>query len=409
MTRLSQIPVGLDWLAQFEDADKGIAKYMLDSLELVSSDLVRNTITAQIRQLSVSKPAALYAVTKRARGHPFFLDDGRAYNDVHRPRGSANLATTMIFELSREAPQLFLDHPPFKTLSQLSRFNLVLVDDACASGNRVAGMLRWLFENEKISSRLSSGHLDAHVIAYAVSDMAQEKATTALPGQGHPLRPRRSGRIFFHYERKIRYQAWAPGTPEMYLEQMRRVCIGYAKRHKLPRKRRLGYGDTMSHIVFEHSAPNNLPAIVNCTSKTWRPLFDDRSVSSVARAAFSLPSHDCATQQERRAVLEGVLGKPGQHDGRRISQFRLLLVAMLRYQRMQSLTHVLGISEGRVQEFIGLAQEHGLVESGRLTPHGRRLARAMLAKVAVEQGHDGLTEIDYMPRSFRAGQRQVQK
>jgi hypothetical protein len=238
---------------------------------------------------------------------------------------------------------------------------------------------------------------------------------SALPGSSHPNRKRRKDRVEFHYQRLIRAGGeWAPGTPKQYQTEIRRICSHYADLHNLSTRRKLGFGDKLSYVVFEHSAPNNLPAIFNCKSKTWIPIFDDRSVGSEVRASFDKESLGSAETEANSRVLELLLGKPRPNEGEWISEFRLVLLALTRFRRIKSIAHVLGLSTKKVEGVLNLAETHGLVlklaeprgaiTSGHLTAYGRAMARK-LSKPKKSHADLVLTTTPYMPSSFRAGQR----
>lgn len=393
---------------------------MLDTLTLVKTEDFREWARQQLNSLHglIQQPLALYAVTKPDPHTPFFniKKKGQAADSRRAAAGSATVVASLIFELSREAPH-FLAHPSIEDLRHHRIKNIVLIDDSSVSGGRLSEYTSWFLGrnnitskySEKLRSWLSGGLIDLHILTYSITEIAQTAVLNSLPGSKHPNRRRRPGRLTFHYEQLIRSGGdWSPGTPKQYRLEIPRISRHYADKHGLPSFRALGFEETLSYVVFEHSAPNNLPAIFNCRSKSWTPMFENRSVGTSVRIAFQ---HRSTDPENNMRILEYLLEQPHSTERRWISDFRLLLFALTRYQRTESLVHTLGMHPKKITDLLNLASYHGLVVGARLTAYGRAITRRITNKTPARSrpqnfsltGHPA-----YVPSSFRADQRRLQ-
>lgn len=394
------------WLRQFLPPDRETARYMLATIHLVSNTHLQRTLARSIGEI-VSKgggrSTAAYIVRKGV-GQTYFDDNGLPPTRPAAGLGSEEICMAAILAASRSSSKV-LDHPTIDDLRKHKVRNIVFVDDASGSGKRIADFARAFCASKTIKSWLSGGIVDLHVACYATTARARGKVEQALPGHAHADRKRRAGRLSFKYEKEIRQGAWTPGTTIVTRENIRRICKEYANKNNLPNTRALGFRKTLSYVVFENSCPNNVPAILNCESPSWVPLFKDRAVP-----ASLTPHFGAVTEQEAMTnEIQRVVGELRHSNTSSPQAVALVLVlkALTRVKRSEAIAFHTGLSVPVVDETLELGIRLGFVvpKRSRLTELGRAEVHRLTGRTQ-RRPPSAIGKI-YVPLSFRAGQRTV--
>jgi len=138
----------------------------------------------------------------------------------------------------------------------------------------------------------------------------------------------------------------------------------------------LGYKKTKGMIVFEHSAPNNLPSILWKVARGWKPLFPNRSVPVELADYFKLPPVETIIEESLRK-----LGQIKLADGRWILQAsplikKIILVLGALSKKTKSLERISDftcIPSVEIKKIIIHCREWGLVDRfNKLTNEGLR-------------------------------------
>lgn len=264
------------WLSQFNAGQRQVAKMLLSRVRFVSRDEFSSWLSRAVGRLPSEEVQALYSVRKLAEDQSSFWD--LSGDPVVRPGaslGSEDLVYSLISNLVRSSNGVLLDHPSLSTLKNQRVRSYVLIDDSIGSGDRVFGFINAMLEHPTFLSWWSFGWAKIHVISFARPREAEAKIITKVRGSDHGKHQfRKSEKIDFASE--IVYEVgWYEARWGEQYDQVIDLC-----RHqtKIPKKRRLGYGNVMANIAFHHSVPNNLPGVLWCNNKKWQGLMPGRTI-----------------------------------------------------------------------------------------------------------------------------------
>ena len=146
------------------------------------------------------------------------------------------------------------------------------MDDAIGSGKRISSFIKLMTNNKTFMSWWNGGFITIHILSFACTYQAKELIIKNTPGSNHGKRKKRVGeKIKFSseiiYDSYNLHHRWGSNCDSI-LELCKSIKkIGFP----------LGYGNTMSNLVFFHSVPNNIPGILFHKTKKWNPLFENRS------------------------------------------------------------------------------------------------------------------------------------
>jgi len=158
---LATFPESVAWLNRFDDEDRETATLLLQRLRCISPTVFHNEGRGlfEAAATSLDTPIALYAAREMTPATAYFSDKRRRPIIVDLSKGvgsegnSAYLATT----LARERPDVFLNHPPIATLKKKLCRSIVVFDDVCGSGKRVAEFISAILMEKTLKSWLSGG------------------------------------------------------------------------------------------------------------------------------------------------------------------------------------------------------------------------------------------------------------
>ena len=285
--RLSEHPLSQKWLAQFHTPeDRGLAAQLLNQLKLVSTREfeagIEQGLTDLQRKLGVT--IAVYPIAPTISGEivgydPFTgaipKDENCHSREVGRRRkfGSEDRVGHLLAKLQerfrRGTGASSIECIP--TLAQLRTQgiqHIVLVDDVCGSGTRIADY--WRAIPRRIKSLLSLKRYELWIVLYAITPKGKAALLRAMPH----FPP--SHLITVLPEADLR---------GLLSTELCTLCVNYAKLIDMESSG-LGFRGSSCPIVFEHGCPNNLPVILWANRKDWKGLFPNRSIPTDLRSWF---------------------------------------------------------------------------------------------------------------------------
>lgn len=422
------------WLRQINDpADQDLARRLLEKLVFVSATNFQKDLWSLIdskfpapatvafyieRELDKVKPRWPYkrpdgrphrmsrrciaqpmyqqVQTKRGAGlPPRWTAQGSGLPAVKSPTnlrqdiGSEGVVATIISKLCKVRGKRFALQPHTNDLAKGRASTLVIVTDFIGSGKRSYDMLDSLWRVATIRSWHSSGYRKLAVVAYSGTQAGIKKV------QGHPCRPD------VHIALKCLTVAAAFSAPSR--AQVVDLCGRIPERSKSP----LGFLNTGALIAFEHSCPNNVPAMFvesgRYQGRAWQPLFPSRTT-------VQLDQGDAAAREPHADALESLrLGGIAKNEAFLASNQSqqdvvTLLAAVYRGRRETAdLVAASCLPFARVTSaFDEALRGHLLTTSGRLTHKGHALISAMNRGASAFAPSHRAPDPYYYPSSLRA-------
>ena len=381
--KLSEHPLGVSWLNQFDARDIHCARLLLDTLKLVSHTDFESSVSKTVHTIC-DETAGYIAL--------FTLDEKRIASNS-KPGSAGRLAHTLT-NLGRLRPDRILVHPSQDEMRSKKVKHIVLVEDFVGSGKRIKDFWN-AWASKATKSWLSYHACQLWLAGYAIHDDGLNAACERITY----LRPER---VRF----EVRLISAARYWPEVVLEFLERN----ASRTDLriyPR----GFGHIAAPIIFQHGCPDNSPVVLWKSGTTFRALFPERGIPVALNVCFQ-ETGDSARGPE-------LLWNSGQHKlalsliheikGKKRSEEYLLLLTvlglLLRGVTATNLAKVMTAESSRVRHLLEKARELGLVgHDGSVTLFGRdivnRSRKSFLATPDVSR--PSLNRgCDYVPKQFR--------
>lgn len=377
---------------------------MLDSIELVGQDALRNGLSQLIEKLAegVDKPIALVPVRELGRGQRYFQTGRDAPARLLLPQsfpGSEALVASMLTGVRRAdgTARTFVEAPSLRNMRGARCGTILLVDDFSGSADRIRDFYRGFRAHPTLRSWASYHRIEYHVACFAATQMALRKLE----------------RIFG--EDRVHLHMMCPTIPTRgwdadQVARVKRLCADYASSTLLCDP--LGYSGTGGLLAFSHSAPNNLPVILwqqfRAGHPGWKPFFIGKGVPEDIRALFSLTDAERQRESAARQLRQPRLALvdwsllPSQET----QNMMMVLAAIARCPRDRHLVAQLtGLSLPAVRRAADLCITLKLIDrSFHLTDRGRSELRH--ARKVTLPGDDfqlnGSGE-PYYPQQLRAG------
>ncbi|WP_052660531.1 phosphoribosyltransferase-like protein [Acinetobacter calcoaceticus] len=267
-----------EWLSQFDEDEKELALLMLSKLKFVSRDTYASWLQTEIVKLIPNIKYALYSVRKLEEDEnkkflPYWNDLGDISKRPASSQGSEDFIYSLISSYRKAHNNLF-EHCSLDELRENKIKNLVLIDDAIGSGERVYSFINSMLNNKTFKSWWSLGLINFHVYSFTRNTNAQSNIIKNVIGSDHSTRKhRKSKKIYFYskynYSHNLEVR-WGDRVTDII-----KLCESKTKIYKKGRK---GHGDVMSNIVFYHSIPNNIPGMFWYSSDNWTPIFPNRTL-----------------------------------------------------------------------------------------------------------------------------------
>lgn len=269
-----------EWLSQFPENKKPIAKLLLSRLKFVS----RDSYSEWLNQIIVSKidnssNVALYSIrklTQESDSKIVYWDKDR--QPIRRPGdslGSEDLVYSLISNLARLYKDNLLDHPSLIKLKSKRIRDYILIDDSIGSGDRVVEFINSMLNHPTFLSWWSLGWVKIHIISFARTVEAEKNILMNIKGSTSSKRKiKKSSKITFMskivYQRSDLHHRWGENYEQIY-----ELC---KTQKKIRSWARLGYGNVFSNIIFYHSVPNNIPGVIWFENSNWKSLMPHRAL-----------------------------------------------------------------------------------------------------------------------------------
>ncbi|MFT6833995.1 MAG: hypothetical protein ACJA0H_000021 [Francisellaceae bacterium] len=371
---ISAIPSAQKWLSQFLPQDKPIAEKLLNQLVYISTDDVVSALGEHISALIVEcDKVAIFPVRELIRQNEsyFKLGDDDAIpvvqpNDI--TLGSEAFVSNLVTQLGRRnrekviSPEGNTLNPTINNLRTEKVDSLILVDDLIGSGNRTKEFLESVYQHPTIRSWLSGKHLEIHIVSY----MASEKGKRIVEKW-----------CAKHKKTTLHVLNKCPML-NVNDEALIDLCKRYVdKKEKLP----IGYGSNPVRVVFSHSAPNNLPALLfrdrtNLKSKdaslrphitSWKALFPRRALTEALKTELSEAKPNTSLQQQLIELLIIVSLNPGininllnHHFSGNDGQKNICKVRCIKFGWLREINSQLFLTENGERELIFINKNKNL-------------------------------------------------
>jgi hypothetical protein len=263
------------WLSQFNSYDIFTAKSLLSHLLFISRDDYSQWLIDKLDSYT-STLCAVYAVRKFSKqAKCLWKSNGSVQPRPAQTQGSEDLVASVIANANRQYNNCFIDHPSLQMLREKKIHHIILIDDSIGSGKRIADFIDLMINNKTFLSWWSYGFITISIISYARTIQSEKYILGRLVGSDHGIREhRKSDKLKF--DCNIVYDAldisyrWGSNSQEVLS-----LCNN---NRKIVKDRRKGFGGVMGNLIFYHSVPNNIPGMLYSTSRSWKPLFPNRSL-----------------------------------------------------------------------------------------------------------------------------------
>lgn len=345
-----------NWVNQFRSQDRNTAEAMLAYLRFVSRDDFSEWVSSKLVELEQGDLTGIYAVRKHASSaKSIWNNQGATLPRPASTSGSEDFVQSLIGIVCRNSNGKLLDSPSLNLLRKHKVRRICLVDDSIGSGNRISTYLRLAFSNPTFMSWWSYGWIEIDILTFSRFWKAECRIISSIPGSSDSRRVRPvSSKISFRSKIVFDDDDFSGRWGEDY-EKIVNVCNGVTCIK--PKAKRTGYGNVMANVVFEHSIPNNLPAVFWSKSGGWIPLFPNRA----------LPAWILKYLDSRAPINPAV-----------VPQLVKTIVPLLRlvkagYKQRRSIALRMQLDLVMVDRIISSAQEMGLMKGLRLTQSGSEL------------------------------------
>ncbi len=398
--RLSESRLGRLWLSQFAPADRPYATLLLDCLSTANQGTVFPEVTALAERMvqAGNGPSLIVPVREIPNGSSYFSpitsrDASGCFLGTGGLPGSEALAVHIATTLFRSYPGRVLQTPSLAEMRTLRCRRVIFIDDILGSGSRILEFMAAFRVHPTVKSWLSYKLLELHLCVYAATDGGLEAA-------------RACGFSQIVHVRRCPTFADQPWTPSL-LARVEEVCRRYVPRRA--RKQALGFRESRCTMVFEHSVPNNIPAILWKAGKVpqWSPLFPGRVVPTALRGVFGDGSLRIELVERlrrlgQRRLAEGAAAVYADPQMRRIL---LVLAALARLRSAWSedaVADATGLNRLEVDSILDACRRWRLIDAdSRLTVAGRmELEHARKVLLPEDEDLEPGT-VMYYPRSLR--------
>jgi hypothetical protein len=401
----SETDRGHKWLSNFKDEDQPAARLLLDSLEFVGQDQLRNGLLQLIESLAEKLPSPIALIPAReleATQSYYSLKNRDAKPSLLLPNsfpGSeaiiANIAQSLRKQQRNKGP--FVASPSLRNMRSAKARAVLYIDDFSGSGKRITKFHEAYRRHPTIKSWESYKLISYHV-AYAMTPTAHDRLSKLF------------GSDNIHVARICPTFSTQNWTSEEH-ENVERVCREYTCWGKQGYE--LGYDKSRGLLVFSHSAPNNLPAILwqldARTSAHWSPLFPDRSVPSDLSPLFEESTYGARLTSSLHRLAQTRLARGDWRDEASPELKNVLLVLAAMARRPQNYVRIAELTRLSYREISAIVEScrgwHLVGTMGlRLTDEGlAELRHAKGISLTDEKATlKGSTEF-YYPRSLRVG------
>ena len=304
--------------------------------------------------------------------------------------GSEGVVATIASGVCNQSQGRFTLHPSADLVRKNRVHRFVVITDFIGSGTRIRNTIDSLWRVGSVRSWFNGSKLRISVLAFSGTHQGVNHVKT------HPTKPS----VTLLRECPTIKNSFS-GKERTAVEEL---CKSRAPSEKFP----LGYGDVGALIAFEHSCPNNVPAIFvhesQSRAKPWKALFPKRGTAALSSSETDV------TQRDRERFALQTLRFPNIAEAssfiRSNAKQRAVIVALAALQRghrnLDSLTTVTSFSLRELSSSIAEAKLRGLLDDRqRLTEQGFALLRNLNRKKRNRQTPATPEKSGYYPQSLR--------
>lgn len=393
---------GKNWLAQFAADDQEAARKIAASLTLVSHSVFERAIQKSLENVFSERdqPLAFFAIRE--------VDEKESYFDRHTDPatgkinalvsgsdfGSEARVAAAIRNYCKTDPDRLLNHPSLNELKDKKCRTVVFVDDFIGSGERTAEFIGSFWVDPTFVSWFSLKYLKIVVVAYSGTERGLKRVGK------HKAKPE------ITIERScptLRDMPWSHELRKSVLD----VCERYGRRTSAGYYWD-GYGSALAALVFEHSCPDNAPAILWAPTekkKPWKPLFPNRVILAGEKSVFppEVVRGDTISTLldagQTKLAASGQLARRGE-----TGQLILIILALVakRQRRQSTLCFATGLNRETCLKMIERLMKWGfLTPLMRLTERGRAELAAAKKQGKVYAGVLERGDKYYFPKQLR--------
>ena len=347
IVRPSETNDGRRFIDAFDNPDRSLAAFLLDSLKLVDEQSFISGLAATIEGLLtlLEGPIALVPVGE--------LPDGGESPISYESVDSRTIVTSAARRVYKTNDNV-LQGWDLKTLRANRVRNLVFLDDFVASGQSLRRSIRRWKSDRTVRSWLSGGYIQIHAVAYAATTRG---LTQCKKDEIEPV----------VVDASCDLVAAARRSTEYTLEEARRLIRSYG----IQKSR--GHGRAEGLMVIHHTVPNSLPSVFtqnrSQSGRVWPQLFnrDSYQIAPDLEALFpyspSTPAFDLGLRH-----IPFMSANWARKQSR--LQIELLVAARLAFHESMSAKGIavaIDVNGERVSELLGLAHHLGLSDSKQLS------------------------------------------
>lgn len=341
----------------------------------------------------------MYTETASSRGRGFppqWTASGSAQPAVKSPTsiqqeiGSEGVVANIVSKLCIDEKARFALHPHTALLSKMHVQYLVVVTDFIGSGKRTKEMLDSLWRVASIRSWKSGGYLKIMVLCYASTEDGQ------IEVERHQTAP------------IVKKLLACPTIFNSFAPTERSRILDLCKRYPPGASAPLGYKDTGALIAFEHSCPNNVPAMFTTTQRNqygnWFALFPKRLTSELSRNQPQVSREHLLKESLEKLKLESIAKSQVFLNSPPDKQAVIVFLAAI-YRGRRNTTDIISACELPLQELNNAwieSLKQGLIsEKGRLTRSGLGLIDNLKSQKIQVTNISKSGKMNYYPSSLR--------
>jgi hypothetical protein len=380
--KLSEHPLGIEWLRHFDPREVHAARLFLDSLKLVSLEECEVAVSKMVE--------GIYSITEGAIG--LFTIDKKIIDPTSAPGSEGRLAHLMR-NLERQFRDRMLIKPTDAEMRERKVKHIIFIDDFVGSGQRVLAFWE-AWASKTVKSWLSNRTCTLWLAGYAIHESGLNRIRE---------------RITYLKAERMRFEVTLRAGHSYWPDAVRSFCEENGAR-TYARQWPLGYGDLMCPLVFQHGCPDNCAAILWSNGTDFRALFPGRGVPHALQPCFD-GSSDCGRSPEllwragqfnlALALIDDMAA--GIHGSGYVSLLTILGL-LLRGVTRENLAVFMTLERSQVETFLQQAQELGLLsDTFAVTPFGKDLV-VRSKKSFVAPAQESVTSAQphmYFPRQFQ--------
>ncbi len=300
LKRTSNLPAVQFWFEQFQPLDRPLTRKLVDELVYIETSHVLDGIQLIIEEIiqNTNGKVAILPIRELLDTEDSYFSETN-HDEIptlqfgKEPLGSESFISNLVTRLVRNyrnnitltKPKNKMESYKAPTINALKIDKtkaLILVDDLIGSGLRTNLFLNAIYQHKTIKSWVSSENIKINVVSYMATDLGKKalsKNIKKMKASLHVVAPCPT----YH------------GLPKekKYFE----LCQKYANKNE---NHPLGFDKSAVRVFFEHSAPNNLPAIFHKNQSKYRPF--DRSFPKLTNRWIGLFPNRSVSLELRRQI-----------------------------------------------------------------------------------------------------------